>query len=535
MKNHWKLLISLLLLLALAACGGQATEEPAPEATTAAPEPTTETTAETETETETEADPFDLGGMEVRIAVENAYPPFNFYDESGNPVGYDYDIFNEVCVRLNCTPTFVETSWDAMVAVMGGAGSFDTFDIGADGITITEERAQYVDFSIPYIESAQVILARIDEDHFSNPDELAANAELLVGSQPGTTNYDTAVELVGEERIVAYDQFGLAVAALIQGDVDAVLMDNVSGQGYVGENADTLTTLGEPFAGEELGFIFGKGSELTAAVNFALEGMMADGTLDTLYAKWFEAEEEEASTEGAALADLGGMEVRIAVENAYPPFNFYDESGNPVGYDYDIFNEVCVRLNCTPTFVETSWDAMVAVMGGAGSFDTFDIGADGITITEERAQYVDFSIPYIESAQVILARIDEDHFSNPDELAANAELLVGSQPGTTNYDTAVELVGEERIVAYDQFGLAVAALIQGDVDAVLMDNVSGQGYVGENADTLTTLGEPFAGEELGFIFGKGSELTAAVNAALESMMADGTLDTLYAKWFEPAE
>ncbi|MBK8429759.1 MAG: transporter substrate-binding domain-containing protein [Chloroflexi bacterium] len=68
-----------------------------------------------------------------------------------------------------------------------------------------------------------------------------------------------------------------------------------------------------------------------------------------------------------------------------------------------------------------------------------------------------------------------------------------------------------------------------------MDNVSGQGYVGENAETLTTLGEPFAGEELGFIFGKGSELTAAVNAALESMMADGTLDTLYAKWFETAE
>jgi ABC-type amino acid transport substrate-binding protein len=82
--------------------------------------------------------------------------------------------------------------------------------------------------------------------------------------------------------------------------------------------------LGEPFAGEELGFIFGKGSELTAAVNFALEGMMADGTLDTLYTKWFEAEEEEAS---AALVDLGGMEVRIAVENAYPPFNFYD---NPI-------------------------------------------------------------------------------------------------------------------------------------------------------------------------------------------------------------
>ena len=69
--------------------------------------------------------------------------PFNFIDtETGEAIGYDYDIFAEICQRINCQPDFVETSWDAMVAVMGGEGSFDTFDVGADGITITEERAQ---------------------------------------------------------------------------------------------------------------------------------------------------------------------------------------------------------------------------------------------------------------------------------------------------------------------------------------------------------------------------------------------------------
>ena len=522
MKHVWKLLLSLVFVLALAACGGS---DPAPAPTAA---PSSDTPAATSEPVATS--PFDLGGREVRIAVENAYPPFNFISETGVAVGYDYDIFNEVCARLNCKPVFVETSWDAMVAVMGGAGSFDTFDIGADGITITEARGQYVDFSIPYIRSAQVLLGRVGETRFGSAEDLAGNARLLVGSQPGTTNYDTAVELVGEARIVAYDQFGLAVAALIQGDVDAVVMDNVAGQGYVGQNADKVAIIGEPFAGEDLGFIFSKGSDLTAAVNFALEGMMADGTLATLYAKWFEAEEE-----AAGLPDLGGREVRIAVENAYPPFNFISETGVAIGYDYDIFNEVCARLNCKPVFVETSWDAMVAVMGGAGSFDTFDIGADGITITEARGQYVDFSIPYIRSAQVLLGRVGETRFGSAEDLAGNARLLVGSQPGTTNYDTAVELVGEARIVAYDQFGLAVAALIQGDVDAVVMDNVAGQGYVGQNADKVAIIGEPFAGEDLGFIFSKGSDLTAAVNAALESMMADGTLPTLYAKWFSTTE
>ena len=81
----------------------------------------------------------DVSGEEVRIAVENAYTPFNFYDpDSGEAIGYDYDLFAEICRVLECEPVFVETSWDAMLAVMGGTGEFDTFDIGADGITITD-------------------------------------------------------------------------------------------------------------------------------------------------------------------------------------------------------------------------------------------------------------------------------------------------------------------------------------------------------------------------------------------------------------
>lgn len=244
------------------------------------------------------------------------------------------------------------------------------------------------------------------------------------------------------------------------------------------------------------------------------------------------SEVEVTQTDGKY--DLAGCTLRIAVENAYQPFNYIDTTTNEaIGYDYDVFPEICARINCTPEFVETSWDAMVAMMGGQGNSDTFDVGADGITITEDRAQNVDFSIPFITSQQVLLVRIDEDRFTQPDEFAANPDLLIGTQLGTTNYDAAEELVGADRIVAYDVFGTAVQALINGDVDAVMIDNVSGIGYVGTNSDQLKLTGDPVRGEELGFMFAKGSPLAPAVSAALEEMQADGTLDQIYQKWFVP--
>src|SRR5262245_38737497 len=110
----------------------------------------------------------------------------------------------------------------------------------------------------------------------------------------------------------------------------------------------------------------------------------------------------------AELPDLGGREITIAVENAYLPFNYIDpETGEGIGWDYDAWDIICERLNCVPVFVETAWDGMiVAVSNGE-----YDVAADGITITEERAEVVDFSDGYIELAQVVLVQAGEDRFA----------------------------------------------------------------------------------------------------------------------------
>ncbi len=227
------------------------------------------------------------------------------------------------------------------------------------------------------------------------------------------------------------------------------------------------------------------------------------------------------------LPDLEGATITVAVENAYPPFNYIDElSGEAIGWDYDTLNEICERLNCVPEFIETSWDGMiVAVSNGE-----FDIAADGISITEERKQVVDYSMPYITTIQRFMVRLDEDRFTTSQEFIDTEDYVIGVQTGTTNFDLAQELVGDDRLVSFDSFGAAIQALIASDVDAVIIDDVAGQGYTGANADQIKLLSEELSSDPLGFIFPPGSELVAAVDAALLSMEEDGTLLRISARW-----
>ena len=231
-----------------------------------------------------------------------------------------------------------------------------------------------------------------------------------------------------------------------------------------------------------------------------------------------------------ALVDLGCREVTIAVENAYLPFNYIIvATGEAGGWDYEAFNEICTRLHCTPKFVETAWDGLIQSV----SAGQYDVGGDGITITEDRAKTVDFSIGYMQIQQRLLVRKGETRFGSIEELAANPDFILGTQVNTTNYETAKGYLPEDRIKAFDQFPFAIQALLAGDLDAVIIDEIVGMGYQGTSKDQLDFVGPSISSDELGFAFTKGSDLVGPVNQALEAMKADGTLAKLNEKFFGP--
>jgi ABC-type amino acid transport substrate-binding protein len=230
------------------------------------------------------------------------------------------------------------------------------------------------------------------------------------------------------------------------------------------------------------------------------------------------------------LPDLGGQEIVIAVENLYTPFQFENPStGETMGFEYDMVAEICQRINCTPRYEYISWDAMISSV----SEGQFDLGMTGITILEERKQQVDFSDPYINLQQFLLARADEDRFENIDEFVANEDLKVGVQQGTSGYWAMLDYLPEEspRLVVYTEFGALIQALIIGDVDAVPVDAASARGFISTTGGAVKTVGDPISEEQMGLIFPKGSDLVAPMNAAIASMKQDGFLDFLMTKWF----
>jgi polar amino acid transport system substrate-binding protein len=241
---------------------------------------------------------------------------------------------------------------------------------------------------------------------------------------------------------------------------------------------------------------------------------------------------EDTTAAGAGsgdLPDLGGRTVTVGVENAYLPFNYIPLGETEgTGWDYEAWEAICELLNCVAEMTPAGWPAVIEEVS-QGQLDT---AADGISITDERKEIVDYSDAYMVVEQKFIVRLDDDRYATAQALIDDPDARVGTQVGTTNLELAIDLLGgDDRIDAFDQFGLAIQALIAGDVDAVIIDDAAGLGYVGENADEIKTIDDPLQSDPLGFIFPKGSDLIEPVNQALEVLKSNGTMEALGRKYF----
>src|SRR5690606_11093546 len=173
----------------------------------------------------------------------------------------------------------------------------------------------------------------------------------------------------------------------------------------------------------------------------------------------------------------------------------------------------------------TAWDRIFAALANG----EFDMVASGVTITAERDEVVDFTEAYFSVDHAIAVRLVDEAVTLDD--LRNGDLILGAQNGTTNASTAEAMVGRDRVQLYDDFNAAILALINGDVDGVMIDDPSAEAFVQQYAGQLAVgIREVESGAKIGIALQQGDEVVDAVNAGLNLIKQHGTLDAILVDW-----
>ena len=228
---------------------------------------------------------------------------------------------------------------------------------------------------------------------------------------------------------------------------------------------------------------------------------------------------------GMAMAET----LKMGTNATFPPYEFYDDAtGEVVGIDAEVAAAICAKLGCELEIVDMDFDAIIpAVTTGK-----IDFGMAGMTVTEERMQSVDFTTSYATGIQVVIVKEDSEITSVDDLFAEGANHKIGVQQGTTGdiYCSGdIEEAGLGTIERYKNGTDAVLALTSGKVDCVVIDNQPALKYVEAN-EGLKILDTEYAVEDYAIALAKDSELTEKINAALEELIADGTVQAIIDKY-----
>lgn len=218
----------------------------------------------------------------------------------------------------------------------------------------------------------------------------------------------------------------------------------------------------------------------------------------------------------------------MATNAFFQPYEYY-EGDKIVGIDAEIAEAIAEKLGLELQIDNMEFDSIItAVATGAADF-----GLAGMTVTPKRLEEVDFSISYANGVQVIIVKEGSPITSVDDLGAEGATYKIGVQLGTTG-DNYASQDFEGRVTQYNNGNQAVLALQNGDVDCVIIDNEPAKAFVKAN-EGLVILDTSYADEDYAACFAQENDaLREAVDAAIEELIMDGTIDAIIEKYI-PAE
>lgn len=288
MKKLLTLVLALALVLSLAACGGTGNNTADNTANNTANN-TTNNTADTTGDADTGDVSFTtVEEGKLHMSTNAQFPPYEMTTDDGGFEGIDVEIAEAIAEKLDLELVVDDMAFNAALT----AAQTGQSDMVMAGVTVNEDRLEVMDFSDTYATGVQVVIVKEDSP-IQTIDDLA-NAE-MIGCQADTTgyiycSYPPEEGGYGEDHVTAYDNGALAVMALMNDQVDAVVIDNAPAQEFVKAN-EGLKILDTEFAVEDYAIGFAKGNTaLKDAVNAALKELIEDGTVQSIIDKYIPAE-----------------------------------------------------------------------------------------------------------------------------------------------------------------------------------------------------------------------------------------------------
>ena len=217
----------------------------------------------------------------------------------------------------------------------------------------------------------------------------------------------------------------------------------------------------------------------------------------------------------------------MATNAFFKPYEYY-EGDKIIGIDAEIAEKIAEKLGKTLKIEDMEFSSIItAVQEGS-----VDFGMAGMTVTEERLESVNFSSSYANGIQSIIVKEDSPIVSVDSLYEEGAAYKVGVQLGTTGDTYSSDDFGAERVIQYSTGNEAVLALAGGSVDCVIIDNEPAKALVAEN-EGLKILDTSYADEDYAICVAKeNTELLDSLNAAIDELTADGTIDAIVSKYIK---
>jgi polar amino acid transport system substrate-binding protein len=220
------------------------------------------------------------------------------------------------------------------------------------------------------------------------------------------------------------------------------------------------------------------------------------------------------------------QKIVIATDATWPPMEMVNESKEIVGFDIDLMNAAAKAGGFEVEFRNTAWDGIFAGLE-AGEYAAV---MSSVTITDERKQTMDFSVPYINAGQILVVRTELTGVEKLDQLQGKG---VGAQIGTTGA-FAIEKVQGVTLKTYDEIGLAFEDLVNGRIEAVVCDTPVAAQFALQNENykgKLKIVGKPFTEEFYGVAVKKGNaKVLETINKGLNKVLKTTTYTQIEAKW-----